>query len=654
MEEGSGGTFLDSSGNTHTLTVEGNPSWSSDVPPTSNNPDTKSFLFDGASFARLLNSGENSAFDFPSGFTIEAWVKTSISQVHNDPGIISKWAGSGYLLWNPGGSGKAESLFNGGPPLSSGSIIRDNNWHHLAMTWDGLVQRVYIDGVEETFQSWTDIPLSNGTSFFLATYGGGSANSFTGNMDEVKVWDYARSGAEIQEDAGITVVPTATPTITLTPTLTPIPTETPTPTLTPTPTETPTPTPTLTPIPTETPTPTPTPITGMVAYWKIEEGNGTTLLDSSGNNRHMTLLGPNPSALWDTSVPPTSVTPDTKSFQFDGNSFAMLATVDHNSVFNLPAGFTLETWVKAHPIQSGDPGIIAKWSTDGYLLWLPNGNAGKPETKINGDVGLSAATNIKDNNWHHLAMTWDGSVHKIFVDGIEENVSLPSSSAVTSGANFFLATYAFGGPNFIGNMDEVKVWNHARTEAQIREDGGVTVIPTPTLTPTPTIGLGSVVINEIMWPGGTSNPLDEWIELKNMTSSSIDLTDWVIENLGESDNPNIIIPSGSIGANSYFLISNYNRDNSVIDVDSDFVTSALSLLDGGEQLILKNNSGTTIDIANQIGSWFFGLNGIPSKSMSRQNPPSDGTISTNWFTSAGSVNLDPIASESASPKASNI
>ncbi len=657
MEEGAGSTIFDSSGNNYNLSIQGSSNWSPDIPPTSN-PDTQSVIFDGSSFANLVNSAHNLAFDFTTGFTIEVWVKISTSQVHNDPGIISKWNGSGYLLWNPGGGGisKAESLFNGGPPLASTSIIRDNNWHYLAMSWDGFVQRVYIDGVEETSQEWTAIPNSSGIDFVLGTYGGSLGNAFTGNMDEVKIYKVARTQTEIQSDAGIIVVPTATPTVTPTSTLTPIPT-TPTPTLTPTPSETPAPT--ISPTPTNTPTPTPTPITGLVAYWKIEEGTGGTFIDSSGNNRSIFISGAKDS-LWETDTPPTYVAPDTKSFHFDGTNYGLLSSPGDNTVFNLPAGFTIEVWVKESSTQITDPGIISKWDGNGYLLWAPSGTV---ETKINGEF-LPSGSFLKDDNWHHLAMTWDGTEQKIYIDGVIKGSQAPGILPNSVNSSLLLATYSFGQPQFIGNMDEIKVWNHARTEAQIREDGGVIVIPTSTptssptptstLTPTPTIGLGSVVINEIMWSGSTPHPSDEWIELKNMTSSPIDLTNWVVENLGDSGSPGITIPSGIIGADNYFLISNKDKDNSIINVDSDYVTTAISLLDDGEQLTLKNNSGTTIDIANQIGNWFFGLNGIPSKSMSRKSPPSDGTVGSNWFTSTGSINLDSVASESATPKADNI
>src|SRR5207248_2185811 len=77
-----------------------------------------------------------------------------------------------------------------------------------------------------------------------------------------------------------------------------IPTATPTPTAIPT--ATPTPTATRTPTPTPTPTPAPGSFAGVIlatepanlkGYWKCNETSGTTLTDSSGNSKNLTITG---------------------------------------------------------------------------------------------------------------------------------------------------------------------------------------------------------------------------------------------------------------------------------------------------------------------------------------------------------------------------
>ncbi len=168
---------------------------------------------------------------------------------------------------------------------------------------------------------------------------------------------------------------------------------------------------------------------------------------------------------------------------------------------------------------------------------------------------------------------------------------------------------------------------------------------------------GDVVINEIMWMGSQGNSADEWIELRNMTGDGIDLSNWVIDNLGSGASNNIIIPAGkSIGANGFFLISNDLKETSIINVDPDYQTASVSLQNNGEQLILKNNLATTIDTANIADDWFAGENPSgqnPKKSMERNLIPGDGTLDSNWHTASTSVNLDLSAPEKATPRAPN-
>src|SRR3989344_610349 len=83
---------------------------------------------------------------------------------------------------------------------------------------------------------------------------------------------------------------------------------------------------------------------------------------------------------------------------------------------------------------------------------------------------------------------------------------------------------------------------------------------TPTPTPTPTTGPGDIVINELMWPGSTKGVSDEWIELRNMTDRSIDISGWQLTKWATSGGGQellmITVPGGnSIPAGSFFLVA---------------------------------------------------------------------------------------------------
>lgn len=189
-----------------------------------------------------------------------------------------------------------------------------------------------------------------------------------------------------------------------------------------------------------------------------------------------------------------------------------------------------------------------------------------------------------------------------------------------------------------------------------------TSTPTPTPTPIPTPVPGDVVINEINWGGNNlaTGSADEWIELRNLTDHVIDIGNWVVEHLAIAGG-NVVIPTGkSIGANGFFLISNFDKDTSRVNVDPDFVTTAVSLTDDGKQLLLRTATigGILLDTANTAtppGHWFFGSKDDPTQSMERKSLPGDGTLSTNWQSATTHTGMDGLTStdEFGTPKNPN-
>ena len=169
---------------------------------------------------------------------------------------------------------------------------------------------------------------------------------------------------------------------------------------------------------------------------------------------------------------------------------------------------------------------------------------------------------------------------------------------------------------------------------------------------------GDVVINEIMWMGTQGDAADEWIELRNMTTGLIDLSNWVVDNLGSGGTNNIIIPSGkTISPNGFFLIANDTSEDGNHNVVPDHVTN-LSLQNPGEQLRLRSSAGgTIIDTAdNDGGGWFAGVDPggqNPERSMERNNIPGDGTVALNWHNATAAANMDPGVREIATPKTTN-
>ena len=168
----------------------------------------------------------------------------------------------------------------------------------------------------------------------------------------------------------------------------------------------------------------------------------------------------------------------------------------------------------------------------------------------------------------------------------------------------------------------------------------VTTTATATATSTPGSDTGDVVINEMMWMGSTIDSDDEWIELRNMTNTPIDLSGWQISKFVSSEQPMLTISSGTIPANGYFLISKFGKDNlnSALNVEG-LVSNLVGLRNSNLQIKLYKGSispSNLIDIADDgSGDPLVGYdNGSagPRQSMSRNLTPGEGTQATNWYT----------------------
>lgn len=164
---------------------------------------------------------------------------------------------------------------------------------------------------------------------------------------------------------------------------------------------------------------------------------------------------------------------------------------------------------------------------------------------------------------------------------------------------------------------------------------------------------GNVILNEINWGGSSSSSADEWIEIRNMTGNTFDLTGWQLIGAGNSD---ITIPSGTLSPNGFFLIANFDQNSlsSVLNIAPDYVTSALQIDNANMQIFLVNEASDIVSIADDgVGVPFKGSTS-PRRSMERKDPPgSNGMDPINWQDATTSANLDVSTPDFGTPKAAN-
>ena len=159
--------------------------------------------FDGAN--DYVNCGNAPALQISgNAITLEARVKfTSFAGSSDNGSIINKEQNSpdyGYML-RAGGSGVVSfNLGNGWwNELSSPSnAVTLGVWHHIAATYEGTTMKIYVDGVEVASQGLTNINFSSTNQNLMIGSWSNIGRYLNASVDEVRVWNIARTTAEIQ------------------------------------------------------------------------------------------------------------------------------------------------------------------------------------------------------------------------------------------------------------------------------------------------------------------------------------------------------------------------------------------------------------------------------------------------------------------------
>ena len=226
----------------------------------------------------------------------------------------------------------------------------------------------------------------------------------------------------------------------------------------------------------------------LIGYWKMNEGEGTTIRDYS-RNRHMVM----PDQTW-------FMNNDNIAIDLDGSHYLSVVTGD------LPLftddDYALEFWMRGGK-QAGDAqllqmGDVALWiSADGKLQLTGKQAYNESATSV-----LSTSAVINDNAWHHIALSMlrQGAA-AIYVDGERvlttsgQNVGSISTDHLFMGirrTTFSAGTDYTYDRAFKGQIDEIRVWGATMNSTQLtgnrrvrltgKEDGLIAYFPFETKT----------------------------------------------------------------------------------------------------------------------------------------------------------------------------
>ncbi len=206
---------------------------------------------------------------------------------------------------------------------------------------------------------------------------------------------------------------------------------------------------------------------GLVAQYAFEGD----VNDSSGNELHGTIVGDPAFAEGKVGM----------ALDFDGTDDLV-----ELGKFDVVGGITLAAWIKADDFEINDARVISKaneWGGDDHWWMLSTISETSLRFRLKTDEGPGTATLISDpvleaGVFTHVAATWDGSMMRIYKDGVEVASQEKGGSAVAVDPAISVAiasqpSDAFASdPShvvkfFDGLIDEVRIYNRALSEGEV-------------------------------------------------------------------------------------------------------------------------------------------------------------------------------------------
>lgn len=153
------------------------------------------FNFDGTVHVRIPDSAELR----PAQLTVETWVFPTAASSVDPQTIIAR--GSFVNTWNLRLVDNRPQFWSHGGQSLEGPQIPLNQWTHLAITFDGAIKRLYVNGKEVAsmrqpgalFYDAAPVPVTIGSDSTNNAGGG----PFNGRIDEIALYNRALSAEEV-------------------------------------------------------------------------------------------------------------------------------------------------------------------------------------------------------------------------------------------------------------------------------------------------------------------------------------------------------------------------------------------------------------------------------------------------------------------------
>ena len=342
---------------------------------------------DGITFSFWINDDWGHS-NYPNGDAILDFGSTSYCTPHYRY-IIKKKNGE-IQAWF---EGQGFSGYGGGSTVSTNMLEYNDQFVHVAVTFNGSEGKIYVNGEHVSSSSYTyggdfllteysenGVPCSNGQPSDIKLMGGEGNYFFDGYIDDFSLWSYDMGTDEVNDVMTLGVSDSEN---------------------------------------------------NLAGYWNFNQGSGTTVIDQTSNGNNGTISG---DVSWSTDVPPILPVPGgNNSLSFDGVDDYV--EIDDSDELDGMDNLTVQLWVKFNSYNDYSTG------SEGYPIFgkVEIGEEANAESSyslytghdeqrmsflVSTDNNQSLGANLWDyedhislNQWHLITGIYDGSFVYLYIDG---------------------------------------------------------------------------------------------------------------------------------------------------------------------------------------------------------------------------------------------
>jgi glucose/arabinose dehydrogenase/PKD repeat protein len=255
------------------------------------------------------------------------------------------------------------------------------------------------------------------------------------------------------------------------------------------------------------------PLQGLAGAWGFDEPSGAGVTDASGLANNGSITG----------ATRTTSGRFGSALTFDG--LDDLVTVPDSTSLDLTTRATLEAWV--YPTALGGSWRTALLKEQaGQLVYAlyANDDFGRPAGHLftTGDLRAGGTSSLPLNTWSHLALTWDGTTERFYVNGVQVGTAAVAGTLVNGAGPLRFGGNGVWSEWFAGRLDEIRVYNRALTQAELQADMStpVTCVGSPPPQPALSTSASSLSFN------GTQGGANPAVQTFNVTNTGGGTLNW--------------------------------------------------------------------------------------------------------------------------------